>query len=50
MSGPGAPGFEAPGPGQWVLDTGHFPRPATSFTAELFPGPSREGFAEATAP
>lgn len=50
MSGAGALGFEAPGPGQWVLDTGHFPRPAASFTAELFPGPSREGFAEATAP
>ncbi|HEV3400642.1 MAG TPA: PEP-utilizing enzyme [Acidimicrobiales bacterium] len=44
------PVFEAPGPGQWVLDTGHFPRPATSFTAELFPDPSRDGFADATAP
>ncbi len=44
-----APGFEAPGPGQWVLDTGHFPRPATRFTAELFARPSKEGFAEATA-
>ena len=52
MSGTAAapPVFEAPGPGQWVLDTGHFPRPATSFTAELFPEPSRDGFAEATAP
>ncbi|HEX2272581.1 MAG TPA: PEP-utilizing enzyme [Acidimicrobiales bacterium] len=45
-----APDVEPPGPGQWVLDTGHFPRPATSFTAELFPEPSREGFAAATAP
>ena len=44
------PAFSPPGPGQWVLDTGHFPRPATSFTAELFPEPAREGFAEATAP
>lgn len=42
--------FAAPGPGQWSLDTGHFPRPATRFTAELFPGPSKEGFAEGTAP
>ena len=52
MSGTAAarPVFEPPGRGQWVLDTGHFPRPATSFTAELFPEPSREGFAEATAP
>jgi phosphohistidine swiveling domain-containing protein len=48
-SGTAPPVFEPPGPGQWVLDTGHFPRPATSFTAELFPTPSREGFAEATA-
>lgn len=47
---PGGRLFDPPGPGQWVLDTGHFPRPATSFTAELFPEPSREGFAEATAP
>ncbi|HEX2023930.1 MAG TPA: PEP-utilizing enzyme [Acidimicrobiales bacterium] len=49
-SGTAPPVFEPPGPGQWVLDTGHFPRPATSFTAELFPEPSREGFAAATAP
>jgi pyruvate,water dikinase len=41
--------FEAPGPGQWALDTGHFPRPATRFTVELFPEPARTGFAEATA-
>jgi len=40
----------APGPGQWALDTGHFPRPATRFTAELFPEPSRKGFADGTAP
>jgi len=42
--------FEAPGPGQWALDTGHFPRPATPFTVELFPEPSRQGFADGTAP
>jgi len=42
--------FRAPGPGQWALDTGHFPRPATRFTAELFPEPSRQGFADGTAP
>ncbi|MDQ6797346.1 MAG: hypothetical protein M3011_04865, partial [Actinomycetota bacterium] len=42
--------FEAPGPGQWALDTGHFPRPATRFTAELFGEPSRQGFADGTAP
>ncbi len=41
--------FDAPGPGQWALDTGHFPRPATAFTVELFPEPARLGFAEATA-
>ncbi|MGI8776195.1 MAG: PEP-utilizing enzyme [Acidimicrobiales bacterium] len=40
----------APGPGQWALDTGHFPRPATRFTAELFPEPSKKGFADGTAP
>jgi pyruvate,water dikinase len=40
----------APGPGQWALDTGHFPRPATRFTAELFPQPSKVGFADGTAP
>ena len=49
-SPPTARVFEAPGPGQWVLDTGHFPRPATPFTAELFPQPSKDGFADATAP
>lgn len=50
VSSPSSPrAFEAPGPGQWVLDTGHFPRPATRFTAELFPEPSRVGFADGTA-
>ncbi len=42
--------FEAPGPGRWSLDTSHFPRPATRFTTELFPTPSRRGFADGTAP
>jgi pyruvate,water dikinase len=41
--------FEAPGPGQWALDTGHFPGPATRFTIELFPPPARDGFTQATA-
>lgn len=36
--------------GTWVLDTGHFPRPASCFSEELYPEPSREGFAAGTAP
>jgi pyruvate,water dikinase len=46
--GPG-PSFEPPGPGSWTLDTAHFSRPATRFASELFPGPARRGFREATA-
>lgn len=38
--------FEPPGPGTWVLDPVHFPRPATRYWAEIHPEPFRRGTAE----
>jgi pyruvate,water dikinase len=41
--------FEAPGPGSWILDPVHFPRPATRYWAEMHPEPMRRGTGEFTA-
>ena len=38
--------FEAPGPGSWILDALHFPRPVTRYWAETQPAPFRRGFNE----
>ena len=38
--------FEAPGPGSWVLDTVHFPRPVTRYWETTHPGPFGRGFGE----
>jgi rifampicin phosphotransferase len=40
--------FEPPGPGSWVLDPVHFPRPATRYWSEIHPEPFKRGFAEFT--
>jgi len=42
--------FEPPGPDRWTLDTGHFPRPVTRFSAEVFPDPAITGFRRGTEP
>ena len=42
--------FEPPSPGRWTLDTGHFPRPVTRFSAEIFIGPAIDGFRRSTEP
>lgn len=42
--------FAPPGPGLWTRDPGHFPRPVTRATAELFPEPAIEGFTAGTRP
>ena len=41
--------FEAPGPGSWVLDAVHFPRPVTRYLATTQPGPFSAAFAEFSA-
>jgi rifampicin phosphotransferase len=38
-----APGFEAPGPGNWNRDPVHFPRPVTQYWAEMHPEPFKTG-------
>src|SRR5215467_9971855 len=38
--------FEPPGPGSWVLDPVHFPRPVTRYWAETHPEPFGRGTAE----
>ena len=38
--------FEPPGPGSWVLDPVHFPRPATRYWTEMHPEPFRRGTSE----
>jgi phosphohistidine swiveling domain-containing protein len=38
--------FEAPGPGTWMLDPVHFPRPVTRYWAETHPEPFRRGTAD----
>jgi rifampicin phosphotransferase len=38
--------FEPPGPGSWLLDPVHFPRPVTRYWAEMHPGPFRRGVEE----
>lgn len=38
--------FEAPGPGSWVLDSVHFPRPVTRYWQGTHPEPFGRGFAE----
>ena len=38
--------FEAPGPGTWVLDSVHVPRPWSRFQAEIHPPNLAEGFRE----
>ena len=38
--------FEPPGPGSWVLDSVHFPRPVTRYFAELHPEPFCRGVSE----
>jgi phosphohistidine swiveling domain-containing protein len=40
--------FEPPGPGSWVLDPVHFPRPATRYWAEMHPEPFQRGVAQFT--
>jgi pyruvate,water dikinase len=39
----GAQQFTAPGPGNWNRDPVHFPRPVTSYWAEMHPEPFKEG-------
>jgi pyruvate,water dikinase len=36
--------FDPPGPGSWVLDPVHFPRPVTPYWEETQPKPFKEGF------
>jgi rifampicin phosphotransferase len=43
------PTWEAPGPGTWVLDPSHVPRPLSRFTAAVFPAAFTAGFAEGAA-
>ena len=38
--------YEPPGPGSWVLDPVHFPRPLTRYWMEIHPEPFRRGCAE----
>jgi phosphohistidine swiveling domain-containing protein len=40
--------FEPPGPGSWVLDPVHFPRPATRYWGEMHPEPFQRGTREFT--
>jgi rifampicin phosphotransferase len=40
--------FEPPGPGSWVLDPVHFPRPATRYWTEMHPEPFKRGTSEFT--
>lgn len=47
---PGRRGWEAPGPGSWVLDTTHFTGPVTRFVRELFRDPVERGFRDGTRP
>jgi rifampicin phosphotransferase len=41
----GNAGFDPPGPGTWMLDPVHFPRPVTRYWAETHPGPFARGTA-----
>src|SRR5262249_26194700 len=36
--------FTPPGPGTWILDAAHCPRPRTHYTQELFERTATEGF------
>ena len=38
--------FEPPGPGSWMLDPVHFPRPVTTYWAETHPEPFARGTAD----
>ena len=40
------PGFEPPGPGSWLLDPVHFPRPVTRYFAQTHPEPVAAGTSE----
>jgi len=40
--------FDPPGPGSWILDAVHFPRPATRYWTEMQPEPFQRGFREFT--
>ena len=40
--------FDPPGPGTWILDAVHFPRPATLYWTEMQPEPFQRGFREFT--
>jgi pyruvate,water dikinase len=40
--------FEPPGPGSWVQDPVHFPRPATRYWTEMHPEPFKRGVSEFT--
>src|SRR4051795_177255 len=40
--------FDAPGPGTWTIDAGHFPRPVTRHWSEVHPAPFVRGFRELT--
>jgi phosphohistidine swiveling domain-containing protein len=42
----GAPAFEPPGPGSWMLDPVHFPRPVTRYFAQTHPEPFAAGTAD----
>ena len=37
-----------PGPGTWIIDAVHFPRPVTRYWAEMHPAPFMRGYAELT--
>jgi pyruvate,water dikinase len=36
--------YEPPGPGSWMLDALHFPRPVTAYWAQMHPEPFARGF------
>ena len=42
------PTFEAPGPGTWMIDDVHHPRPVTRYWEETHPAPFERGFGEFT--
>lgn len=47
-TGPGD-AFTAPGPGTWILDAGHVPRPLCRFTQAVLPEPFTAGFTDTMA-
>src|SRR5689334_3333961 len=46
---PTTPHYQPPGPGSWVLDPVHHPRPVTRYWVEMHPEPFRRGLQECMA-